>query len=111
MRDWRTDPTFAMCWEVADEADLASFSGGPFDVWAVVAGILPEPRQGLDLDASHGATSPMGTTPARSFNSCALTANRAWTRRVCPGACVQSQERGESLGVAVDSLGVGLLHE
>ncbi|MGW1729332.1 hypothetical protein ACWCQK_41845 [Streptomyces sp. NPDC002306] len=51
MKDWRTDPTFAMCREVADGADLALFSGGPFDVRAVVAGILSEPRQGLDLDA------------------------------------------------------------
>lgn len=51
MKDWRTDPTFAMCSKVADGTDLALFSGGPFDVRAVVAGILSEPRQTLDLDA------------------------------------------------------------
>ncbi|MFD3450775.1 hypothetical protein ACFWVC_01210 [Streptomyces sp. NPDC058691] len=51
MKDWRTDPTFAMCREVVDGADLALFSGGPFDVRAVVADILPEPRLRLDLDA------------------------------------------------------------
>ncbi|MET7286964.1 hypothetical protein [Streptomyces sp. NPDC005573] len=54
------DPTFAMCREVADGADLAVFSGGPFDVRAVVAGILSEPRQGLDLDAVPWGNYPHG---------------------------------------------------
>ncbi|MGW4914615.1 hypothetical protein [Streptomyces sp. NPDC004270] len=60
MKDWRTDPTFAMGRTVADGADLALFSGGPFDVRAVVAGILPEPRQGLDLDAVPWGNFPHG---------------------------------------------------
>ncbi|MFK0237377.1 hypothetical protein [Streptomyces vinaceus] len=51
MRDWRSDPTFAMCLAVADGADLASFSGGAYDVRAVVAGILPESRRDRSLDA------------------------------------------------------------
>ncbi|WP_330458832.1 HEAT repeat domain-containing protein [Streptomyces sp. NBC_00820] len=45
---------------MADGADLASFAGGPFDVRAVVAGILPEPRQGLDLDAVPWGNFPHG---------------------------------------------------
>ncbi|MET8220959.1 hypothetical protein ACFYRD_40480 [Streptomyces hirsutus] len=60
MKDWRTDPTFAMCREVADGADLALFSGGPFDVRAVVASILPELRQGLDLDSVPWGNFPHG---------------------------------------------------
>ncbi|MEU6817873.1 hypothetical protein [Streptomyces sp. NPDC046860] len=60
MKDWRTDPTFAMCRELADGADLASFSGGPFDVRAVVAGILSESWQGLDLDAAPWGNFPHG---------------------------------------------------
>ncbi|MFI8181447.1 hypothetical protein ACIF70_13105 [Actinacidiphila glaucinigra] len=60
MKDWRTDPTFAMCREVVDGADLALFSGGPFDVRAVVAGIVPERRQGLDLDAVPWGNFPHG---------------------------------------------------
>ncbi|MFF4304574.1 hypothetical protein [Streptomyces sp. NPDC001601] len=60
MQDWRTDPTFAMCRKVADGADLALFSGGPFDVRAVVARVLSEPRQSLDLDAVPWGNFPRG---------------------------------------------------
>ena len=60
MRDWRSDPTFAMCRAVVDGADLASFSGGPYDVRAVVAGILPEPRRDLGLDAVPWGNFPHG---------------------------------------------------
>ncbi|MFE7046331.1 hypothetical protein ACFU9X_45305 [Streptomyces atratus] len=60
MEDWRSDPTFAMCREVAGGADLASFAGGPFDVRAVVAGILPEPRRDLPLDAVPWGNFPHG---------------------------------------------------
>lgn len=60
MQDWRTDPTFAMSREMTEGADLALFSGGPFDVRAVVAGILSEPRQSLDLDAVPWGNFPHG---------------------------------------------------
>ncbi|WP_229916305.1 HEAT repeat domain-containing protein [Streptomyces fructofermentans] len=60
MRDWRSDPTFAMCREVADGADLALFAGGCFDVRAVVAGILPELRRDLPLDAVPWGNFPHG---------------------------------------------------
>ena len=58
--DWRSDPTFAMCREVVDGADLALFAGGPFDVRAVVAGILPELRRYLPLDAVPWGNFPHG---------------------------------------------------
>ncbi|MEU4129879.1 hypothetical protein [Streptomyces wuyuanensis] len=58
VKDWRTDPTFEMCRKVTDGADLAS--GGPFDVRAAVASILPEPRQGLDFDAVPWGNFPHG---------------------------------------------------
>ncbi|WP_328708096.1 hypothetical protein, partial [Streptomyces mesophilus] len=45
---------------MADGADLASFSGGPFDVRAVVAGILSEPRPRFDLDAVPWGNFPHG---------------------------------------------------
>ncbi|WP_433455232.1 hypothetical protein ACQPXS_45070 [Streptomyces sp. CA-142005] len=45
---------------MADGAHLALFEGGPFDVRAVVAGIPPEPRQGLDLDAVPWGNFPHG---------------------------------------------------
>ncbi|MET8827259.1 hypothetical protein ABZX40_14870 [Streptomyces sp. NPDC004610] len=60
MKDWRTDPAFAMCREVAAGADPDLFSGGPFDVRAVVAGVLSEPRQDLDLDAVPWGNFPHG---------------------------------------------------
>ncbi|MEU1077249.1 MULTISPECIES: hypothetical protein [unclassified Streptomyces] len=60
VKDWRTDPTFAMCRKVTEGADLASFSGGPFDVRTAVAGILPEPRLGLDIDAVPWGNFPHG---------------------------------------------------
>ncbi|MFF8035854.1 hypothetical protein [Streptomyces sp. NPDC016626] len=60
MKDWRTDPTFAMCRKVTDGADLASFSEGPFDVRTAVAGILSKPRQGLDFDAVPWGNFPHG---------------------------------------------------
>ncbi|MGW0854229.1 hypothetical protein [Streptomyces sp. NPDC002690] len=45
---------------MTDGADLASFSGGPFDVRTVVAGILPGSRRGLDLDAAPWGDFPHG---------------------------------------------------
>ncbi|MFE0630630.1 hypothetical protein ACFW3D_27155 [Streptomyces sp. NPDC058864] len=60
MEDWRIDSAFALCRDVVGGADLALFSGGPFDVRAVVAGILPEPRRGLGLDAVPWGNFPHG---------------------------------------------------
>ncbi|MFE2825228.1 HEAT repeat domain-containing protein [Streptomyces sp. NPDC059271] len=39
---------------------MASFSGGPFDVRSVVAGILSESREGVDLDAVPWGNFPHG---------------------------------------------------
>ncbi len=60
VKDWRTDPTFEVCRKVTDGADLAAFSGGPFDVRAAVAGVLPEPGQSLDIDAVPWGNFPHG---------------------------------------------------
>ncbi|WP_405852301.1 hypothetical protein OG361_06210 [Streptomyces sp. NBC_00090] len=60
MRDWRTDPTFAMCRALVDGADLASFAGGAFDVRAVVAGIQSGAHSGLLLDAVPWGNFPHG---------------------------------------------------
>ncbi|MFE5594235.1 hypothetical protein [Streptomyces sp. NPDC056549] len=60
MRDWRTDPTFAMCRALVDGADLASFAGGVFDVRAVVAGIQSRTQRGLLLDAVPWGNFPHG---------------------------------------------------
>lgn len=50
-----------MCRAVADGADLASFSGGAYDVRAVVAGILPESRRDRSLDAVPWGNFPHGS--------------------------------------------------
>ncbi|MEU4878748.1 hypothetical protein [Streptomyces sp. NPDC021608] len=47
--EWRTDPTFAMCQALVDGAELSSFTGGPFDVRAVMADIRPEAKDGFLL--------------------------------------------------------------
>ncbi|MCX5231269.1 hypothetical protein [Streptomyces sp. NBC_00233] len=60
MRDWRTDPTFAMCRALVDGADPASFAGGAFDVRAVVAGIRSGAHSGLLLDAVPWGNFPHG---------------------------------------------------
>ncbi|MDX3367717.1 HEAT repeat domain-containing protein [Streptomyces lividans] len=60
MRDWRTDPAFAMCRALLDGADPASFAGGAFDVRALVAGILSGARSGLLLDAAPWGNFPHG---------------------------------------------------
>ncbi|GAA3503349.1 hypothetical protein GCM10019016_104590 [Streptomyces prasinosporus] len=60
VRDWRTDPTFAMCRALVDGADPASFAGGAFDVRAVVAGVLSGARSGLLLDAVPWGNFPHG---------------------------------------------------
>ncbi|MFF9573185.1 hypothetical protein [Streptomyces sp. NPDC014685] len=60
MRDWRTDPTFAMCRALVDGADLASFAGGAFDVRAVVASIQSGAHSRLLLDAVPWGNFPHG---------------------------------------------------
>ncbi|WP_328829766.1 hypothetical protein OHT77_19375 [Streptomyces sp. NBC_00252] len=60
MSHWRTDPTFAMCRELADGAELSSFAGGPFDVRAVVAGIRPEAKDGFLLGEIPWERFPQG---------------------------------------------------
>ncbi|MBD0708422.1 MULTISPECIES: HEAT repeat domain-containing protein [unclassified Streptomyces] len=60
VRDWRTDPTFAMCRALVDGADLAPFAGGAFDVRAVVAGIPSGAQRGLLLDAVPWGNFPHG---------------------------------------------------
>ncbi|MFJ9825710.1 hypothetical protein ACIRSU_15255 [Streptomyces sp. NPDC101160] len=60
MRDWRTDPTFAMCRALVDGADLASFAGGAFDVRAAVATIQSGAQRGLLLDAVSWGNFPHG---------------------------------------------------
>lgn len=60
VRDWRTDPAFAMCRALVDGADPASFAGGAFDVRALVAGILSGARSGLLLDAAPWGNFPHG---------------------------------------------------
>ncbi|MEU0772093.1 HEAT repeat domain-containing protein [Streptomyces albogriseolus] len=60
VRDWRTDPTFAMCRALVDGADLASFAGGAFDVRAVVAGIQSGGHSTLLLDAVPWGNFPHG---------------------------------------------------
>ncbi|MFD6426384.1 hypothetical protein [Streptomyces sp. NPDC060198] len=85
MRDWRTDPTFAMCAALVDGADLESFVGGAFDVRAVVADIPPRALRGLLLDAVPWGNFPHGD------------AARAAVRLLCTG-------EGSALG-ATDVLG------
>ncbi|WP_405658293.1 hypothetical protein OG379_01130 [Streptomyces sp. NBC_01166] len=53
-------PTFAMCRDIVDGADLALFASGPFDVRAVVASILPGLRGDLPLDAVPWGNFPHG---------------------------------------------------
>lgn len=60
MKDWRTDPTFAMCRALGDGADLAAFVGGAFDVRAVVAGMRPETKRGFLLDDVPWGNFPHG---------------------------------------------------
>lgn len=60
LRDWRTDPTFALCRALVDGADLASFAGGAFDVRAVVAGIQSGGHSTLLLDAVPWGNFPHG---------------------------------------------------
>ncbi|MFF3015621.1 hypothetical protein [Streptomyces sp. NPDC057939] len=63
MGDWRTDPTFAMCRELVDGADPASFVGGAFDVRAVVTATIamqPGDRRGSCLDAVPWGNFPHG---------------------------------------------------
>ncbi|MFG2838053.1 hypothetical protein ACGFYE_23950 [Streptomyces zaomyceticus] len=60
MRDWRSDPAFAMCRALVDGADPASFAGGAFDVRAVVAGLRAGARHGMPLDAVPWGNFPHG---------------------------------------------------
>ncbi|MEU8883279.1 hypothetical protein [Streptomyces hydrogenans] len=60
VRDWRTDPTFAMCRALVDGADLASFAGSAFDVRAVTARLQSRGHGGLFLDAVPWGNFPYG---------------------------------------------------
>ncbi|MEV5689099.1 hypothetical protein AB0L68_39005 [Streptomyces sp. NPDC052164] len=60
MKEWRTDPTFAMCRALVDGADPASFAGGAFDVRAVVAGVQSGAHSRLLLDAAPWGNFPHG---------------------------------------------------
>ncbi|WP_261994194.1 hypothetical protein [Streptomyces sp. t39] len=100
MTDWRTDPTFAMCRDVVDGAALASYSGGPFDVRAVVAGILPASRRGPDLDAVPWGNFPHGNEArdaVRSLRDGGETGADA--TRVLGGLCADDSRAAAALAV------------
>lgn len=100
MRDWRTDPTFAMCRALVDGADLASFAGGAFDVRAVVAGILSLAQGELSLDAVPWGNFPHGDEARQAVYLLHTGDSPArWATGVLGGLCSNDSRAAAALAV------------
>ncbi|MFD9048878.1 hypothetical protein [Streptomyces zaomyceticus] len=100
MRDWRTDPTFAMCRALVDGADPASFAGGAFDVRAVVAGIRSGARHGVLLDAVPWGNFPHGGDAREAVHLLRTRADSARTPTdVLGGLCANDSRAAAALAV------------
>ncbi|MFD0366640.1 HEAT repeat domain-containing protein [Streptomyces sp. NPDC127114] len=100
VRDWRTDPTFAMCRALVDGADLAAFVGGAFDVRAVVAGIQSGARRGLLLDAVPWGNFPHGDDAREAVHLLRASEDPAsYATGVLGGLCANDSRAAAALAV------------
>ncbi|MFB7104845.1 hypothetical protein [Streptomyces hydrogenans] len=100
VRDWRTDPTFAMCRALVDGADLASFAGGAFDVRAVVAGIQSGAHSTLLLDAVPWGNFPHGDDAREAVHLlCAGEDPASHATGVLGGLCANDSRAAAALAV------------
>lgn len=99
MRDWRTDPTFAMCRALVDGADLASFAGGPFDVRAVLAGIESGAHSRSLLDAVPWGNFPHGDDVRKAIHLLQTGEDPSRATDVLGGLCANDSRAAAALAV------------